>query len=523
MIMAATKVQKSSSPSQLPITDKSSKGDTNAFSKLLHSISTQKDGKHTVKEGTLVLKLGNTKQSTDIKATPQEAKDSNATQKNAKKMELVSLLKTDEQDAKSLMLNPQLTAGLDAKALKAAIKDAKNYLKDQIKNSPAYKQGEIKELPKTTKGLVALAKKVGVDVEKITLQTVRQKDPKEIKTDVDLKVSDKNTKDTQLKTKSEKLPHTSKENISVKETVSTKESRSAQVDKVDNTTQKPVNANAQQVAADDNSLTKVPLFKLSQSSAASHTTAELVNKKQVKNEKTISKADNTLRTLLHGDKGTSKQAVSGVEVRSEKKADSTLDSKHKTHSSVLSQLLHGDAHENKHTPVQKSSDDQSVKPVLVNSGENSLHVKDTEKDLGVKIHEAKQMVKYLANDIKQAIEDYKPPFTRIKVKLNPAKLGEVDLTVVQRGKNVHVNISSNSAAINTLAQNANDLKIQLNQNGMNNASLNFNSSSDNQSQQQQQQSGHQRENAKKAYEYFDNDETNEEILSSLEIVVPRYI
>ena len=73
-----------------------------------------------------------------------------------------------------------------------------------------------------------------------------------------------------------------------------------------------------------------------------------------------------------------------------------------------------------------------------------------------------------------------------------------------------------------LAQNANDLKGQLSQNGMNSATLNFNSSSDNQGQQQQQ-SGHQRQNARDAYEYFENDEANEEVLSSLEIVLPRYI
>ena len=51
----------------------------------------------------------------------------------------------------------------------------------------------------------------------------------------------------------------------------------------------------------------------------------------------------------------------------------------------------------------------------------------------MKLNEAKQMIKYLAPDVKSAIEDYKSPFTRVKLQLNPQKLGEVDLTIVQRG------------------------------------------------------------------------------------------
>jgi len=141
----------------------------------------------------------------------------------------------------------------------------------------------------------------------------------------------------------------------------------------------------------------------------------------------------------------------------------------------------------------------------------------------VKLNEAKQMIKYISQDVKTAIEDYKSPFTRIKVQLNPQKLGEIDLTIVQRGKNLHVNISSNNAAINTLSMNANELKAQLSNNGINNASLNFNNSSQNSDQGANQQQNRQNERrADEEYNYFDNEENNEEIVSSLEIVVPNY-
>lgn len=143
----------------------------------------------------------------------------------------------------------------------------------------------------------------------------------------------------------------------------------------------------------------------------------------------------------------------------------------------------------------------------------------------IKLNEAKQMTKYLSADVKTAIEDYKSPFTRIKVALNPQRLGSVELTVIQRGKNLHINISSNNAAINALALNANDLKVQLNNSGINNASLNFNNNSPSLEQGsfgQQQRNFQNEKEAKDEYNYFGNEEKNEEILNSLEIVVPYY-
>ncbi|MEA2100337.1 MAG: flagellar hook-length control protein FliK, partial [Campylobacterota bacterium] len=144
----------------------------------------------------------------------------------------------------------------------------------------------------------------------------------------------------------------------------------------------------------------------------------------------------------------------------------------------------------------------------------------------VKVNEAKQMIRYLSSDVKTAIEDYKSPFTRIKLQLNPQKLGDVEVTMVQRGSNLHVNISSNTAAINTLAMNMNELRVQLNNSGINNATINFNNTtqnSDTSSGQQQQNNQQEQQKARREYNYFDNrEDTNEEILNSLEIVVPNY-
>ncbi len=271
--------------------------------------------------------------------------------------------------------------------------------------------------------------------------------------------------------------------------------------------------------AQEGVLSKLPLFTTTQT-LASHSTAEFVSTKQTKakEEHSVTKEPSLLGALLHGEK---------TPQSAEAKASITTDMNIKTTSSVLSQLLHGENTQPTNTQEQTAlvTGTQEVAQDGQNSvhGEGASHTKEIQNDLSVKMNEAKQMTKYLAEDIKQAIEDYKAPFTRIKVKLNPQKLGEVDLTVVQRGKNIHVNISSNNSAIASLAQNVNELKMQLTQNGMNNATLNFSSAADAQTQQQQQNEQH-KQGAKRAYEAFNQDKTtSEEMLTSLEIVLPQYI
>ena len=129
------------------------------------------------------------------------------------------------------------------------------------------------------------------------------------------------------------------------------------------------------------------------------------------------------------------------------------------------------------------------------------------------------MVRHFAADIKEAVQNYKPPFTRIKIQLNPVKLGEVDVTMVQRGNNVHINISSNTTAITTLAQNASELRTQLSQNGMGNTTMNFSSNAEQQQHQHHQQ---QRQHMAELYEQFENSESFD-LLDQLEIIVPRYV
>jgi len=250
-------------------------------------------------------------------------------------------------------------------------------------------------------------------------------------------------------------------------------------------------------------------------------TQEMVGVKVSRNEKpqtqqsqTQKKQTQTLQSLLETD--TKQRASTGLtndfSVASAKVSAPKLQTQPTTLASIIQ------------TQDESELDTQEPTELKTNTSSSTKTDAPLKTDsLEVKVNEAKQMVKYLSQDVKTAIENYKAPFTRVKVQLNPQNLGNVELTVVQRGENLHVNLSSNNTAINTLALHANDLKVQLQNNGIQNASLHFNNGSDNgsnaQSNAQQQQN---RQHAQQQYKAFDINEEHEELLSSLEIIIPSY-
>lgn len=135
-----------------------------SFSALLKGI---KEGDKTVQNGALVLALDDAKESKET--------ENKLTQKDLLSALLVEDEKSLTKEPESVEIHPQtkslITSVTDFKQL---IQDAKAYLKDKIVNSEGFKRAEIEKLPKTLKGLMQAAKKIGIDLSKITLEEVRQ-------------------------------------------------------------------------------------------------------------------------------------------------------------------------------------------------------------------------------------------------------------------------------------------------------------------------------------------------------------
>ncbi|MCX6052774.1 MAG: flagellar hook-length control protein FliK [Campylobacterales bacterium] len=503
----------------------SDKEPTLSFAELLKGAGSKKEDK-VVQNGTLVLALSS------------EEKDAKTIKTSSKKESFLALLKNEDKAPielkESLELNPKLASSLSATELKTLIADAKDYLKSKILSSDDYKKSEIKELPKTLKGLAEVAQKFGIDVSKITIEDVQLKKAevkitelphaKEIKADApqirETKAEVLQTKEikldvSQIRETKVELPQT-KEEITEAPQIKEKKVKSLQSKetKIEVQNDKDILQLDKIIISEDSKVketkTTTTLFKVNTS--AEHSTEQLVHSKasglfKTEDKATKSRADETLQQLLRGEKPshTNIPHATDVSVVTEKvRAPSVTFEAEKS----FEKLLHGD------TATSSDSSKNSKVDGLTTHKADSFEVK---------LNEAKQMIRYLSADVKTAIEDYKSPFTRVKVQLNPESLGDVELTIVQRGKNLHVNISSNTTAINTLSMNATELKTQLSNNGINNATLNFNNNSDGSGASQQQGQKQNEKRAHEEYNYFENEENSEEVLSSLEIVVPRYI
>ncbi|ECR0827046.1 flagellar hook-length control protein FliK [Campylobacter coli] len=85
----------------------------------------------------------------------------------------------------------------------------------------------------------------------------------------------------------------------------------------------------------------------------------------------------------------------------------------------------------------------------------------------------KETLQHFSQDLKAAMEQYKAPITKLSITLNPHNLGEVEVTLVQRGNNLHINFNSNTNAMNLFIQNQAEFKNSLVNMGFTGLEMNF--------------------------------------------------
>lgn len=85
----------------------------------------------------------------------------------------------------------------------------------------------------------------------------------------------------------------------------------------------------------------------------------------------------------------------------------------------------------------------------------------------------KETFRNFAQDFKEQMQAYKPPITRFNITLNPSNLGEVEVTLVQRGQNLHINFNTNTSTMNLFIQNQAEFKNSLVNMGFTGLEMNF--------------------------------------------------
>lgn len=443
----------------------------------------------------LLATLSNTQQIHDFKAIidPKTASLKTTTVKlSTATQELQSLLNGSEQKDTALF-SKELINTLTNDQVRTLISRAKEYLKNEITaKNPEY-QNETKLLPKTLAGLVKLADKMGLDPQSITLSVLKN-DSTEQNTFTPELLS-KPLFEAKVITQLSTMPKEPSSFESITQLIS-------------------------ELKASEQKETKIPVTTASAAASTAISTDSTAASSISPKESSEKIETQPLKALLqHLDKREKPAPVSSLPVEEIKTPDAKpIVAAITTKTDALITLLQGesDLKDSKADRLNVSKTETESPRTIQAPKADSIEVKSKE---------AQQSMRLFANDLKEAVQEYKPPFTRLTMKLNPEKLGEVEVTLVQRGNNVHVNIQSNNTnSIAFLAHNATELKTQLATQGISNATMNFMSGGDGQNNQQtsQQKQHEQQQNRFRAYESLNDLELNNEQLSALEIIIPHY-
>lgn len=139
---------------------------------------------------------------------------------------------------------------------------------------------------------------------------------------------------------------------------------------------------------------------------------------------------------------------------------------------------------------------------------------------------AREALSSFVNQFEQEVKKFKPPMRQISMELSPKELGNIELTITQRGNSLHISVVSNPQALQLFAQNHGELRQNLLNAGFEGVDLSF-SSSNGQSGQSGGQNQDSEQNQKGEANSLDSlaqksqNSAEGEILA-MEITLPRY-
>ncbi|OCX43668.1 hypothetical protein A7X81_02785 [Campylobacter ornithocola] len=130
---------------------------------------------------------------------------------------------------------------------------------------------------------------------------------------------------------------------------------------------------------------------------------------------------------------------------------------------------------------------------------------------------AKETFNDFAQEFKEKLESYKAPITRFSITLNPHNLGEVEVTLVQRGSNLNISFNSNQNTLNLFIQHQAEFKNALVNMGFTNLEMNFNNQ-----ERKEQNNPQKQKNNNNSKEDKVNFEKEIQEKPSLEMVLAKY-
>ncbi|WP_187893973.1 flagellar hook-length control protein FliK [Helicobacter pylori] len=131
------------------------------------------------------------------------------------------------------------------------------------------------------------------------------------------------------------------------------------------------------------------------------------------------------------------------------------------------------------TPLEKeettkeASDNKEKTKEASNSAQSAQNTQASDKTNENKSVTPKETIKHFTQQLKQEIQEYKPPMSRISMDLFPKELGKVEVIIQKVGKNLKVSVISHNNSLQTFLDNQQDLKNSLNALGFEGVDLSF--------------------------------------------------
>ncbi|WP_120860474.1 flagellar hook-length control protein FliK [Helicobacter pylori] len=175
----------------------------------------------------------------------------------------------------------------------------------------------------------------------------------------------------------------------------------------------------------------------------------------------------------------------------------------------------------KEEKTQEISDNKEKTKETNNSAQNVQNTQASDKTSENKSTTPKETIKHFTQQLKQEIQEYKPPMSKISMDLFPKELGKVEVIIQKVGKNLKVSVISHNNSLQTFLDNQQDLKNSLNALGFEGVDLSFSQDSSKEQPKEplrelfkEQESTPLKENALKSYQEntdHENQETSMQI------------
>ncbi|MFP6314678.1 flagellar hook-length control protein FliK [Helicobacter pylori] len=177
----------------------------------------------------------------------------------------------------------------------------------------------------------------------------------------------------------------------------------------------------------------------------------------------------------------------------------------------------------KEETTKEASDNKEKTKETNSSAQNAQNAQASDKTSENKSTAPKETIKHFTQQLKQEIQEYKPPMSRISMDLFPKELGKVEVIIQKVGKNLKVSVISHNNSLQTFLDNQQDLKNSLNALGFEGVDLSFSQDSSKEQQApkdqpkelfKEQESSPLKENALKSYQEntdHENQETSMQI------------